>query len=164
MNQKLLIILLVAIVVIFLITLGISGCHGSGKPDADNPGAVGALKGLQGKHFLKIGDKATASCVPPGVKTVTFTVNGSCTIDIQKRAFFKTATRVILRRCVNTSCQTFTTFPFFLVKVDPKNGPEQEDQIGGKSCFATAVGREGGTITLNGNAIITLVKQPCPEE
>jgi hypothetical protein len=161
-NQKLLIILLVAIVVIFLITLGISGCHGSGKPDADNPGAVGALKGLQGKHFLKIGDKATATCAPPGA--VTFTVSGPCTINIQKRAFFRTATRVIFRRCTSSSCQNFTKFPFFQVQVVPKNGPTQNEQIVGKSCFATAVGREGGTITLNGNAIITLVKQPCPKE
>ena len=162
MNQKLLIIVLVALVVIFLITLGIGGCHGSGKPDAEHAGAVGALKGLQGKHFLKIGDKATASCASPGA--VTFTVSGSCTITVEKRAFFRTATRIIFRRCTNSSCQAFTTFTFFQVLVVPKNGPTQNVQLTGKRCFATAIDHAGGTITLNGSATIALQKQGCPKE
>jgi hypothetical protein len=163
-SQKLLIIVLVAIVVIFVITIGIGGCHApdSGK-DSDHPGAVGALKGLQGKHFLKLGDKATASCAPPGA--VTLAVNGSCIITVQKRAFFRTATRIIFRRCVDPpSCQTASTFPFFQVIVVSKNGPKQNEQIIGKKCFATAIDHAGGTMTLIGNATIVLQKQGCPKK
>jgi hypothetical protein len=163
-SQKLLIIVLVVLVVIFVITIGIGGCHASGSgKDPDHAGAAGALKGLQGKHFIKIGDKATASCAPAGAATLA--VNGSCIITVQKRAFFRTATRIIFRRCVDPpSCQTPSTFPFFQVFVVPKNGPRQTEQIAGKSCFATAIDHAGGTMTLIGTATIVFSKQGCPKE
>jgi hypothetical protein len=164
MNQKLLIALLVALVVIFVITIGIGGCHASGSgKDPDHPGAVGGLKGLQGKRFLELGDKATATCAPPGA--VTFTVNGTCTITVEKRAFFRTSTRIIFRRCIDPpSCQTPSTFSFFVVSVVPKNGPTETDQVAGKRCFATAIDHAGGTMTLTGSATITLQRQACPKE
>ena len=142
------IIVLVVLVVIFVITLGIDGCHGSGKPDPAHPGAVGALKGLQGNRFLAIGDKASTTCQVLGPTVLR--VSGSCTVTFEKRAFFSKATRVVFR-------------PSALVQVmiDPKNGPTQEkDQTTG-DCVASAVDHAGGTMTLTGNATIFLQRAPC---
>ena len=154
MNQKLLIILLVAIVVIFLITLGISGCHGSGKPDADNPGAVGALKGLQGKHFLKIGDKATVTPNTCAQGPTTLRVNGVCIVSVEKRAFFRKSTRVAL--VANAPMSVF---------VNPKNGPQVNKLVNAGKCFGSAVDHAGGTIQISGtNATVTVLQHGCPKE
>ena len=154
MNQKLLIILLVAIVVIFLITLGISGCHGSGKPDADNPGAVGALKGLQGKHFLKIGDKATVTPNTCAQGPTTLRVNGVCIVSVEKRAFFRKSTRVAL--VANAPMSVF---------VNPKNGPQVNKAVNAGRCFGSAVDHAGGTIQISGtNATVTVLQHGCPKE
>jgi hypothetical protein len=164
-NQKVLIIVLVALVVIFVITLGIGGCHspGSGR-DPHHPGAVGALKGLQGKPIAKLGDKVTATCAPPGA--VTLAVNGSCVITVAKSAFFRRSTRIIFRNCFDPpSCQLPRHFFLFTVSVVPKKGPkEDKDPLAGKTCFATAIGRAGGTLTLSGSATITLTREECPRE
>jgi hypothetical protein len=147
-NQKLLIIVLVALVVIFVIAVGIGGCHGSGR--TDRPGPVNALKGLQGKRFLVIGDKTKATCAGPGA--VTFIVNGVCTITFEKRPFFKTSTRVVF--VPNASVR---------VLVDPKNGPRQDEQVDQFKCFGSAIDHAGGTMTLiANNATITLLRQACP--
>ena len=157
MNQKLLIILLVAIVVIFLITLGISGCHGSGKPDADNPGAVGALKGLQGKHFLKLGDKATVTpntCAQGPTTLRVNGVNGVCIVSVEKRAFFRKSTRVAL--VANAPMSVF---------VNPKNGPQVNKAVNAGRCFGSAVDHAGGTIQISGtNATVTVLQHGCPKE
>jgi len=153
-NQKLLIILLVAIVVIFLITLGISGCHGSGKPDADNPGAVGALKGLQGKHFLKIGDKATVTPNTCAQGPTTLRVKDVCIVSVEKRAFFRKSTRVAL--VANAPMSVF---------VNPKNGPQVNKAVNAGRCFGSAVDHAGGTIQISGtNATVTVLQQGCPKE
>jgi len=146
------IILLLAIVVIFLITIGIGGCHASGSgKDPDHAGAVGALKGLQGKRFLKIGDKASTTC---GVRPndVGLIVNGTCTITFQKRSFFSRSTRVV-----------FTPSATIFVLVKPENGPERNDRVDGGKCYASAIDHAGGTMTLVGNATITFQREPCPE-
>lgn len=151
MSQKLLIILLVALVVIFLITLGMGGCHGSGR--TDRAGAVSALKGLQGNRFLAIGDKASAN--PPSCGTSggsTLTVNGACIVTFAKRAFFRRSTRVVFR----------ANAPIHVI-VDPKDGPRQDEQLATLECFASAVNHSGGTMTLIGNATVFLQRSPCPE-
>jgi hypothetical protein len=156
--QKLMIIALVALAVIFLITLGIGGCHGSGTPNPNRAGFVGALKGLQGKRFLEIGDKASAnppSCGVPGANTLTF--NGTCVITFDKRAFFRRSTRVVLQ----------PNRPMRVV-IAPNDGPRQDVQLpeDGDFCFASAVNHSGGTMTLTsppGNTTVALLRQGCPE-
>ena len=117
MSQKLLIIVLVVLVVIFLLTLGMSACKGSGDPNPGQAGAVDRLKGLQGNRFLEIGDDARAnppSCGVPGGQTLT--VNGTCVITFEKRAFFRKSTRV-----------TFRANAPIRVIIVPKDGPRQDE-------------------------------------
>ena len=153
-TQKLMIVLLVALVVIFLITVGMGGCHGSGN--TDRPGAVSALKGLQGKRFLEIGDKASVSptnCAGPGPAMLT--VNGTCLVTFEKRAFFRRSTRVVFR----------ANRPMAVV-VDPKDGPRQDEQLNAFECFASAVNHSGGAMSLtspSGVATVFLLREPCPE-
>jgi hypothetical protein len=153
-SQKLLIILLVVLVVIFVITVGIGGCHASGSgKDPDHAGFVGALKGLQGKRFLKIGDKATVTPSTCALGPTTLRVNGVCIVTVEKRAFFRKSTRVAL--VANTPISVF---------VNPKNGPQVNKAVNGK-CFGSAVDRAGGTIQISGsNATVTLLQQGCPKE
>ena len=152
--QKILIIVLVVLVVIFVITIGVGGCHGGG--DSDDPGAVKALKGLQGNRFLTIGDKATVnppSCGAPGAQALT--VNLTCIVTFQKRAFFKRSTRVAL----------FGNRPLRVI-IDPKDGPRQDESINAFECFGSAVNHSGGTMTLvsgTGAATVALRRQACPE-
>jgi hypothetical protein len=152
--QKILIIVLVVLVVIFAITVGIGGCHGGG--DSDDAGAVKALKGLQGNRFLEIGDKASVSpptCGAPGAQTLT--ANPTCVVTFEKRAFFRRSTRVVFR----------ANKPMRVI-INPEDGPQQDEQIGILECFASAVNRSGGTMTLtslSGAATVTLLREPCPE-
>lgn len=152
--QKILIIVLVVLVVIFVITVGIGGCHGGG--DSDDPGAVKALKGLQGNRFLEIGDKASVNpptCGLPGAQALT--ANPTCVVTFEKRAFFRRSTRVVFQ----------SNRPMRVV-VNPKDGPLQDETIGASECFATAVNHSGGTVTLTsliGVATVTLLRQACPE-
>jgi hypothetical protein len=163
LSQKLLIIVLIVLAVVFVITLGMSACQGSGNPTPDRAGAVDSLKGLQGNRFLQIGDDASTTCGL--VNAVTLTVNGTCAITLEKRAFFRRSTRVAFRRCTDPpACQTLGAFPFFQVIVNPQNGPTQSDQIAGKTCYGTAIGRAGGRITLIGSATISLRRPGCPPE
>ncbi len=153
MSQKLLIIVLVVLVVIFLLTLGMSACQGSGEPKPGRAGAVDSLKGLQGNRFLEIGDGTSTTCVV--LNAVTLRVNGSCTITLEKRAFFRRSTRV-----------AFTATAPTRVIVNPNDGPRQDVQLpdDGRFCFGSAIGRSGGTITLlSTNANIFVMRQPCPE-
>jgi len=162
MSQKLLIVVLVVLVLIFLITLGMAGCHGSRRPDPDHAGVVGALKGLQGKRFLVIGDKASTNCAV--INAVTLRVNGTCFISLQKRAFFRKSTRVAFRNCVDPpGCTTPSTFPSLRVDVNPRKGPTQSDQVSGERCYGTSIGHAGGTISLTGNTTIALQREGCPE-
>jgi hypothetical protein len=154
-NQKLLIIVLVAIVVIFVITIGIGGCHASGSgKDPDHAGFVGALKGLQGKRFLKIGDKATVTPNTCAQGPTTLRVNGVCIVTVEKRAFFRKSTRVALVANAATS-----------VFVNPKNGPQVNKLVNAGKCFGSAVDHAGGTIQISGtNATVTLQQKGCPKE
>lgn len=155
MSQKLLIIVLVVLVVIFVITIGIGGCHASGSgKDPDHAGAVGALKGLQGKRFLKIGDKATVTPNTCALGPTTLRVNGVCIVTVEKRAFFRKSTRV-----------AFVGNAPISVFVNPKNGPQLNKGVNAGKCFGSAVDRAGGTIQISGsNATVTLLQQGCPKE
>jgi hypothetical protein len=116
---------------------------------------VGALKGLQGKRFLTIGDKASANppeCGPPPVDTLTVS-NTPCVITFEKRAFFRRSTRVVFR----------ANRPISVV-IDPNDGPRQEEQLDALECFASAVNHSGGTMTLSspsGIATVLLLREPC---
>ena len=148
------IILLVVLAVIFLITVGMGGCHSGGRSPND-AGAVKALKGLQGNRFLAIGDKAFVnppSCGQSGAQALT--VNTTCFVTFQKRAFFRKSTRVVFR-----------ANRLLRVIVDPKDGPRQDETVGAGECFASAVNHSGGTMTLispTGAATVLLLRQACP--
>jgi hypothetical protein len=158
-SQKLLIIVLVVLVLIFLITLGMSACKGSGDPNPGSAGAVDRLEGLQGNRFLEIGDDASvnpSSCGSPGGQTLT--VNGTCVVTFDKRAFFRKSTRV-----------AFTANKPIFVTIVPKDGPRQEENdmqpLAAFRCFGSSVGRSGGTMTLSGtNATVFLRQEGCPPE
>jgi hypothetical protein len=148
-SQKVMIVVLVVLALIFLITLGMAGCHSSRRPDPDHAGAVGALKGLQGKRFLQIGDKASTTCGTPNAATLT--VTGSCAIFVQKRAFFRKPTRVVLQPVGELH-----------VTVDPNNGPGVENQsVDAGRCVATSVDHHGGSITLTGNTAVSVLRHAC---
>lgn len=151
--QKLLIIALVVLVVIFVLIVGIGSCQGSVNTDGYPRGAgpVGALKGLQGNRFLTIGDKATTTCGV--VNELTLTVNGQCEVVFQKRRFFNKSTRVV-----------FVPTGSVDVTIRPKDGDERTDSVDSGECFGSAVGHAGGTMTLTGSATLTLKREGCPEE
>ena len=156
MSQKLLIILLVVLALIFLITVGMGGCHHGGR-SPNNAGFVGALKGLQGNRFLQIGDKAfvedTRTC---SVGAQSLTVNPTCLVIFQKRAFFRKSTRVALRPTNRT----------LHVVIEPRDGPRQEETVGPGDCFGSAVSHSGGAMTLTapaGAVAVLLTPEPCPE-
>jgi hypothetical protein len=158
LSQKLLIIVLVVLAVIFLITLGMSACQGSGEPNPGRAGAVDRLKGLQGNRFLEIGDDARAnppSCGVPGGQTLT--VNGTCVITFEKRAFFRRSTRVAFR----------ANAPIRVI-INPNDGPTQDEEdmnpLATNRCFGSSVGRSGGTMTLIGTATVFLRQEGCPPE
>ena len=148
------IILLVVLALIFLITVGMGGCHHGGRTPND-AGAVKSLKGLQGNRFLEIGDKAfvgPGSCGQPGTQVLI--VNPRCFVTFQKRAFFRKSTRVALQsnRLLNVS-------------IDPVDGPHQDETVGAGVCFGSAVSHSGGSMTLfspTGAATVLLLRQACP--
>jgi hypothetical protein len=148
------IILLVVLALIFLITVGMGGCHHGGRSPSD-AGAVKALKGLQGNRFLAIGDKAfvsPSSCGQPGAQALT--VNTTCFVTFQKRAFFRKSTRVALQsnRLLN-------------VIIDPVDGPHRDETVGAGECFGSAVSHSGGSMTLRsptGAATVLLLRHACP--
>ena len=151
--QKILIIVFVVLVVIFVITIGVGGCHGGG--DSDDPGAVKSLKGLQGNRFLTIGDDASVSptsCGANGAQALT--VNPTCVVIFEKRAFFRRSTRVALLG--NRSLR---------VIINPKDGPRQDESIGAGECFGSAVNHSGGTMTLIASSgfstVVFLRRQAC---
>jgi hypothetical protein len=150
--QKLLIIVLVVLVVIFVLIVGIGSCQGSGNTDRypRGAGAVGALKGLQGNRFLKIGDKATTTC--DQVNEFTLRVINQCEVVFEKRRFFNRSTRVV-----------FVPTGAVEVTIHPKNGKERTDPVDSGDCFGSAVDHGGGTMRLSGTATLTLRRKGCPE-
>lgn len=146
--SKGLIIVLVVIVVLFVATIAIGAGHGSGS--SDRPGAVSALKGLQGSRFLTIGDKASTTC--PQLTQAVLQVAGSCVITLDKRSFFSSPTRVAIDVTGSVT-----------VTADTKNGPPQTSTVDGQ-CYGTAVDHNGGTITLLSFSAttITLRTAACP--
>jgi hypothetical protein len=158
-SQKLLIILLVVLALIFLITLGMGGCHGGGGTTPSSAGAVKALKGLQGNRFLEIGDKAFVNPQSCFTSAQVLTVNTTCFVTFQKRAFFRKSTRVVFQ----------ATRPL-KVTIDPGGeGPRLDDKsVAAGDCFAWSINHSGGTMTLTlnsptGPATVFLLRRPCPE-
>jgi hypothetical protein len=149
------IIVLVAIALIFVIAVGIGGCHGSAR--RGDAGAAKGLKGLQGKHFLVIGDKASTNCAIGqdmfGRQTLTVT-STSCAIVVGKRSSFRRPTRVVF----------FSNLPVS-VSIDPVHGPHQDpQQVDANDCSAAAIDHSGGTMTFSrvvGSPTITLLRQSC---
>lgn len=146
MTTKLVVVALIVIVGLFAATVLMSASHPSGN--TDRPSAAGALKGLQGSHWLSIGHGAATTCGPDPDPS-KLQVFSSCAIVIAKRGFLSSPTRVAFQ--VQGSLEVITS---------PKNGPEQDSSVSGE-CFGTAIDRGGGTITLEGFTTITLLQRSC---
>lgn len=149
--NKWLVIGLAVIVLLFVGFVVMGASHGSwdGKP-----GAVSGLQGLQGNRFLSFGDHASAPCAASGATAFMF--SSTCTITFDKRGFFSKSTRVAL-----IPQQTVT------VVTESKSAPTQTVTVDSGKCFATAIDRSGGAITLTGgsNTGVSLGPTPdCPQK
>jgi hypothetical protein len=152
--SKKLIIVLVAIVVLFVVTIAIGASHGSSASPA-HPGFAGALKGLQGSRFLTIGDAATTTCAIVGSAPTVLSVSGSCVISVEKRGLFSSATRV-----------AFDANGQVGVVAETKSVPAQTNTVDGGECYGSAIDHSGGTITLSAfpATTITLRTAACPDD
>lgn len=152
--SKKLIIVLVAIAVLFVVTIAIGASHGSSASPA-HPGFAGALKGLQGSRFLTIGDAAATTCAIVGSAPTVLSVSGSCVISVEKRGLFSSATRV-----------AFDANGQVGVVAETKSVPAQTNTVDGGKCYGSAIDHSGGTITLSAfpATTITLRTAACPDD
>jgi hypothetical protein len=153
-GQKLLIVLLVVVVVLFVVTLALGASHKPRSPDDSDPDGIGFLDGLQGNHFLRLGDKATTTCQTSDQVTLNVPVAG-CAIVVEKRSFLSRPTRVVF-------------IPAGNVVVTPEaNGvPTKDASVDGGKCYGSAVDHGGGTITVTAvfnPTTITLQTTACPK-
>jgi hypothetical protein len=155
--NKVLIIVLVALVMLFVITLGLGGSHDNSKAP-DKPDPVEFLKGLTSKRFLVSVSPADTSCSTTGR---TLVVSGTCEVRFADRGFLKKPTRVVFK---GPNAR-------YVVRIDPKRGPVQEATVDTDECFESSVDAAGGVMTLRPAApgvqvTLTLTDDPdddCPE-
>jgi hypothetical protein len=151
--QKLGIVALIVIVVLFAITLGVGASHDD-SGDSDRPDPVEFLEGLKSDRFVEIGDKASTTCEnPPGELIVA----GTCAIAIDERGFLSKPTRVALHE----------PDALLTVQVEQDTGPSQDDVVAPGECFETAIAAKGGTVTLialGAPVNVDLRAEQCPEE
>lgn len=148
------IVALVAIVMVFVVTLAL----GAGRPkgsSSDDTGPVGFVKGLRSGSFLQIGgDVAAPSCSNVTSDSITVIGMSSCAIELAERSFFSRPTQVALEANGSLS-----------VTVDPAEGPSLEGDLSAGECFGTSIDRHGGEIRLSaaGAAVtVTLRSESCP--
>jgi len=154
-SQKLLIVLLVVVAVLFVVTIALGASHGPRSSD-DDPDGIGFLDGLQGNHFLRLGDKATTTCQTSDSVTLTVPVSPGCALVVEKRSFFSRPTRV-----------AFIPAGSVIVIPDANGVPAKDTAVDGGKCYASAVDHGGGTITVVSAAFasttIALQTTPCPK-
>jgi hypothetical protein len=130
---KVVVIVLVALVMLFVITLGLGGSHDNSKsPARKDP--VEFLEGLTSKRFLTSAVGVT-TCQAATGKTIV--VGGPCEVQFADRGFLKKPTRVL-----------FQPNAPVIVKVDPERGPEQEAAVTADECFQSSVDASGGVMML----------------
>ena len=157
MAQKLLVVLLVVVAVVFVVTIALGSSHGPRSPDDSDPDGIGFLDGLQGNHFLRIGDRASTDCPTVSTDPTVLSVPTSgCALVVEKRGFFSRPTRVAFdvagQVVVNATTNGVTT--------KPSTVPD-----GDHRCYASAVDHSGGTISLSAffATTITLRTAACPK-
>lgn len=150
------IVLLVVVAVLFVVTLAMGGSHKPRAPGDSDPDGIGFLSGLQGNRFVRLGDKATTTCVTGDQVTLSVpTTPEGCTITVGKRSFFSKPLRI-----------AFDTPGLVSVTVESKSVAGREQSVGGDhTCFASAVDHGGGTITLKTSfaTTVTLRTTKCDD-
>ncbi len=148
------IVALVAVVMVFVVTLALGAGRPKGSSSDDN-GPVEFLKGLRSGSYLQIGgDVAAPACSNVTSNSVTVIGMSSCTIEVAGRGFFSRPTQVALEPNGQLS-----------VTVHPEEGPSLEGVLAGGECFGTSIDRHGGDILLSapGAAVaVTLRGESCP--
>jgi hypothetical protein len=155
-GQKLMIVLLVVVAVVFAVTLAMGGSHKARSAGDSDPAGIGFLDGLQGKRFLRLGDKATTTCITGDQVTLNVPVGlDGCTIAVEKRSFFSRPTRV-----------AFVAHGSVSVTVDSKRVPGKATSVDSDKCFGSAIDHGGGTIIVTAPAAttITLQQTACPRD
>ncbi len=155
MNRKVLIVLLVAVVMVFVVTLALGAGRPSGS-SSDDTGPVEFVKGLRSGSFLQIGgDVAAATCSNVTSNSVTVVAMSACSIELAERGFFSQPTQVALE----------PNGPLSVI-VQPNEGPSLEGDLAGGECFGTSVDRHGGVIVLRASGAaaitVTLRTESCP--
>ena len=153
--MKLLVVLLVVVAVVFLITIALGASHGPRSPDDPDPDGIGFLDGLQGNHFLRIGDKASTDCPTVSTEPTVLSVPTSgCTLVIEKRSFFSRPTRV-----------AFDATGQVIVTAAANGVTPKPSTVNGGDCYGSAVDHSGGTVSLAAffATTITLRTAACPK-
>lgn len=139
--QRLFVIVLVVVAVLFVISVAAGFSHGSQSPD--NAGILSGLKGLRSSPLRSFDAHDRASCA---TSPNTLTVSGTCTITLDKRGFFARPIRLIL---VSQAAA--------VIQVRPNSGAARTTSLNAGDCFDTAVNHSGGTITISApSAALTL--------
>lgn len=152
--MKLLVVLLVVVAVVFVVTIALGASHGPRSPDDPDPAGIGFLDGLQGNHFLRIGDKASTDCPTVSSEPTVLSVPTSgCTIVVEKRSFFSKPIRVAF----DVAGQAIVTPAANGVTPKPST-------VDGGDCYGSAVDHSGGTISVSAffATTITLRTAACP--
>jgi hypothetical protein len=148
--QKILIIALVVLVILFVVTLGLGGSHRDEGPTGSDP--IGFLRSLQSKRFLVLGQD-TNGCAPPGASQF----QTPCVITFNDRGRLKKPTKVAFDVVAGT----------VTVRLRPKQGAEQVTSVPDESnsrCYGSSMDARGGILELSGNATIRLRDSDCPKE
>lgn len=154
--MKVLVVLLVVVAMVFVVTIALGASHGPRSPDDPDPDGIGFLDGLQGNHFLRIGDKASTDCPTVSTEPTVLSVPTSgCTLVVEKRSFFSRPTRVALVPAGSVG-----------VTATANGVPPEEKSVNGNDCYGLAVDHSGGSISVRAffNATtITLQTSACPK-
>jgi hypothetical protein len=139
--QRVLVIVLALIAVLFVISVAAGSSHGTQSPD--KAGIIGALKGLRSSPLRNFDGHDRASCATsPTMLTIG---GGSCTITLDKRGIFARPSRLIL----------VSSAPA-IVQVQSNGGAPRTTTLNANDCFDTAFSHSGGTITIDGSPGSTL--------
>ena len=157
-RQKLAIVLLVAVAMLFVITVGFNlRARDSGASDRPPVGS-GLLKRLQSKRFLRVEGDTTAGdgCTvrPP---TQVGVIAAQCSIAVRPSGRLSAPTRAVIQVSADPVRLTLA----------PADGPTQTRILGAGDCVQGVIGRGGGTVGLTcapgGVCTVTLLQDGCPD-
>lgn len=153
-RQKLLIVVLVAIAMVFVISVGFGARGDNGRPDATDP--VEFLKGLRSERFLQLDEGLSTTCQRRSADEVV--VAGPCVITAPAPGLFGRPPSVVIASSAPVTAQ-----------IQPERGPPLQEVVGGddRECLQ-AVLAGGGRVRLepagNVNTVVELRGESCPEE